>query len=458
MDRLIIEHIPGQTRAALLEDDQLVRLHIDQINAPCPLGRPGGAIYLGRVINVVPALQAAFVDIGTQTHGFLPVSQTFEDDISKSVHVGEKLLVQLRKEAHANKGASLSAKIDLERDGVILTLGRPGINVSRKISDETKRAALKELFNVDDLPEGCGLIFRTEAQTMETDTLKAHVQELCRTGWDLLKKPLQGLDVGLLMSSGSFLENLWKTYQSYDFQEVLVDHPESLSRLKQLGCPARFVPSQGTSLFEDLDIDMHIEQALSPEVPLEGGGSLSIEETRALVAIDVDMGQRRHPGGNRDAALMDLNKTALEAARKELELRGLSGQVFIDLVRPDNPNRKQDLVKLGETAFAGFDGACVHGLSRLGLLELSIARKGPSLCELMASPTTRLMGLVRHLKNHLPPKAVELTPADHQLWMSEPFATTRRWLEERLGGPLTLRSRQDIPPGTYRIIERDHDE
>ncbi len=126
----LIDHIPGETRWAVLCDDRLIHLHIDRANTQQARAQMRiGDIYKGRIVNIVSSLQAAFVDIGDAQNAFLPVTATYGDDISTTFHQGESVLVQVRQLPKGDKGAVLTCKIDLNSDDCVLTPARPGINV-----------------------------------------------------------------------------------------------------------------------------------------------------------------------------------------------------------------------------------------------------------------------------------------------------------------------------------------
>jgi len=442
---LLIDHIPGETRAALMQDDKLVELQIDRRGFSAQFEATEGNIYLGRVINVVPSLQAAFVDIGIGENGFLPVNATYEEDISKAVHVGQSILVQIRKIGQGDKGPLLSCKIDLAADHCVLTPGRTGINVSRKITDQTSREQIKSVLEVI-VPKDCGLVTRTSAQTVPTEQLKTDVQKLVQT-WHALQNN-SATAPALLKDSTPFLERVWHEYRPLPLAAIKVDGIEAVQLLQSLGAD---VTPQGT-LFHSESIEDQIEEAVQICVPLPDGGNIHIERTSALIAVDVNTGDRIDSRNTEDNRLRT-NLDALNVLKDQIILRNLSGQIVIDFITLKSQSHKDKLRDAVKNKLSTISRLNIHGFTRLGLCEITRSRQGFCLDELYNAPETNLFHLIRHLSTGGIGKSLVLGANLYGLWTSPANKESVQWLHHKLGYETQVTEDKQLLPQDYRIEE-----
>jgi len=448
MYRLAIDQIPAETRIALLDGDDLVSLHIERTGLSQHGPVQAGNIYWGRVVNVVSSLQAAFVDFGGEQNGFLPAKSLGCDDIVKAVQDGQYLCVQVKKEPSEDKGALLSAKIELNAQDCILTPLQPGINVSRKFTDPDQRQRMQQALR-DGLGPDCGLIVRTSAQALTPDQVLMQAKQLQQAWQDMLQ--LRAKRPVLLYAPTNFIEQVWQRYSALCFEEIIVEGLEGFRTLKQLGADVR-LHSDSQALFEHLGIEEQIDQALATEVPLEGGGSIVIERTKALIAIDVNMGTRTDhydDDGNR----LQLNLMALDAIKKQMELRNLSGQIFIDFVRLKSIKARNRLLEACKTVFAQDKRCHLHGFTRLGLVEVSRARNGYGLDELYNDPLSTALALVRRLAYLRGRKRILMGARLFRLWYGPVLKDSLDWLEQRLGYRIDTVQDDRLAPLSYKIEE-----
>ncbi len=448
MYRLAIDQIPAETRVALLKGDDLASLHIERKSLSQHAPVQAGNVYWGRVVNVVSSLQAAFVDFGGEQNGFLPAKSLGCDDIAKAVQNGQYLCVQVKKEPSEDKGALLSAKIELNAQDCILTPLHPGINVSRKFTDPDQRHQMQETLR-DGLGSDCGLIVRTSAQALTADQVLIQAKQLQKTWQDMLK--LREKRPVLLYAQAHFIDQVWQRYASLPFDEIYVEGIEAFHTLKQFSADAQLY-SNTTALFEHLGIEEQIEQALATEVPLEGGGSIVIERTKALIAIDVNMGARRDlydDEGNR----LQLNLMALDKIKQQMELRNLSGQILIDFVRLKSIKARNRLLEACKTVFAQDKRCQLHGFTRLGLMEVSRVRNGYGLDELYNDPLSTALALIRQLAYLRGRKRILMGAHLCRVWRDPVLKDSLDWLEQRLGYHPDSLQDDRLAPLSYKIEE-----
>jgi Rne/Rng family ribonuclease len=433
---LLIDQVIGETRCAVLQNDRLVELHIDRSDFSHDMGAQEGNIYLGRVINVVPTLQAAFVDIGCGINGFLPLSATFEDDISKAVHEGQAVLVQVRKVAHADKGPQLTCKLDLMGKNVVLTPNRAGTNVSRKFKDPEKRHTFRE-FLQKLVPDGVGLVVRTSAEDLAFEELARDVTYLLGL-WQKIEVASQIKTApALLHMEKPFLLTIWDRYVNVEMENVIIEGIDAFQIMKNI-CPIAQSYKGATPLFESLGIEDQIEVALNTYVALPQGGNVVIERTTALIAIDVNMGERLE-GRNSDDNHLRLNMAAIGPLKEQIVLRNLSGQILIDFINLRKQGQQAQLLDAIRAHFKDDPRTTVHGFSKMGLCELSRARVGYGLDELLLMPQNRVgtapsrfFAMIRALQKGGMP-TVRVGKNLHNLCEDESVKPTLDWLQARMG-------------------------
>lgn len=456
---IYIDHVPGETRCAVLQDDRLVELHVDRTDFANDMGAQEGNIYLGRVINVVPSLQAAFVDIGCGINGFLPVSATFDQDISKAVHVGQALTVQVHKVGQGDKGPQLTCKLDLMGNHVVLTPNRPGTNVSRKFKDQDKRQAFRDSLQ-SLVPKGVGLVVRTSAEDLSTGRLSDEVSRLLKL-WEAIDTKQASLDApSLLHIEKPFLLRMWDSLSKMEVESITIEGIDALQTLKTVTDLA--VPhSDSTPLFESVGIEDQIEAALSTRIPLPQGGNIDIERTSALIAIDVNMGQRLE-GRNTDDNHLRTNLASIQTLKEQLVLRNLSGQILIDFISLRKTGQQAQLLDAVRNHFKDDVRTTVHGFSKLGLCELTRSRVGFSLDELHlrskdVTPTTQsaFFTMVRALQKGGAKLHVHVGPRLHSLCESNSAKVTWSWLTERLGYHIPVHKDLDLADTAFVIEKED---
>lgn len=381
VDELVLRRRGRRLEIALLGAGRLLELRVVEPDRPGQIG----AIHLGRVATAAPQLDAAFVDIGARPDGGRDGFLRTVDMIGGAAdrpRPGDPVLVQVAREATADKGARLSMKLALPGRLVVLRPQETGAEISPRIVDAEERRRLAEI--LAPLAQETGITARTAAAEADAGSLAQEVQRLSVL-WDRLRaRALTAAPPLCLFAAEDELKQVLREHGG-QLQHVIVEGGiDGKSLARQLGELAQaqgdgFAVTQHdgrTPIFEIHDIEAQLEQALDSLVPLGGGGSLSIETTRALTAIDVDSGR---------GAPLAANLEAAEEIARQLRLRNLGGAVVVDFVTlKSGAERDQVLGRLAVALAADPTPSQVVGWTRLGMVELTRARRGPSLAERFA--------------------------------------------------------------------------
>jgi ribonuclease E/ribonuclease G len=378
VDELVLRRREGRLDIALLGGGRLIELRLVEPDRPGQLG----AIHLGRIATAQPQLDAAFVDIGGRGEGardgFLRAADMIGGATDRP-RPGDPVLVQVVREGTADKGPRLSMKLALPGRLVVLRPQETGAEISPRIADAEERRRLGAI--LAPLAQETGVTARTAAAEADAAMLAQEVQRLAVL-WDRLRaRALTAAPPFCLFAAEDELKQVLREYGG-QLQHVIVEGGiDGKTLARQLGELAQ-VQGDGfavtlhdgrTPIFEIHDIEAQLEQALDPLVPLDGGGSLSIEATRALTAVDVDSGR---------AAPLAANLEAAEEIARQLRLRNLGGAVVVDFVTlKSGAERDQVLGRLAVALAADPTPTQVVGWTRLGMVELTRARRGASLAE-----------------------------------------------------------------------------
>jgi len=351
---LAVETGPATRRAALVRDGVLEGVEIDRLDETRPLP---GAIYRCRITGLVPGIGAATADMGGGVTGFFPDAT--------GLTAGQSLLVEVRREAEGEKAARLSPALQLRSAHLVLTPARPGINVSRKITDPAQRTRLHAAITPC-APHG-GFVIRTEAADIPTETLQAEAAALTKRLAALAADPTPGLRA----PAADAVTRLLKRAGRID--SILADDP-ALPTL-----PADPAPRHDPAPFETLDLDAALAALLSPRHDLTEGW-VSVDPTPALVAVDVNTGTAA--GGN---AALRVNLDAARTIPRLLSLRKLGGLVVVDFAGTPTPDERHRLHTAFRQAAADYlEGASVFGWGPAGLLEAVCRRPGRPLALLLS--------------------------------------------------------------------------
>lgn len=396
-----------ETRAAVLEDGELVEISVER-----PVHqRVVGNIYKGRVENVLPGMQAAFVDVGLERNSFLYVDDAlpgkgeFDDDMPESagksltikdvVRSGQEIIVQVAKEPIGTKGARVTRHITLPGRFLVLMPNVDYIGVSRRIADEKERDRLKQLA-IKVKPEGVGLIVRTIAEGAREDELAQDVAFLVRLWERIATKAQTAPAPSLLHRDLGLVHRIVRDWFDDSVGQFTIDNKDEFVRaaeVLELHAPTlkdrlKLYTRADQSLFDFFSLEMEIEKALKKRVWLKSGGYIVIDQTEALTAIDVNTGKFVGTTNLADTVF----KTNLEAAKeiaRQLRLRDIGGIIIIDFIDMDIHEHRQKVIKaLEEELRRDRTRANVLGLTQLGLVEMTRKKSRQNLDEAMMRPCT----------------------------------------------------------------------
>jgi len=390
-----------------MDGDRLVELAV----ARGATAGGAGDIYAGRVEKVAPAIQAAFVAIGLERSGFLALAEARPhgataregERITDYVSEGDEVLVQIQQDPRGDKGAKLTTRLTVAGRHLVYTPGQPEVRVSRRIGSDEERARI--LAMVGDLAaEGEGFILRTGAAGVTRVALERDLSYL-RSTWEEIEKK-QGLVVppARLYLEQAPLRRVLRDEITADLRRIVIDDAGALAEARAL-CE-RLAPEAADllelhrappALFEAHGIEEQIEAALIPRVDLAGGGSVLIEETAALTAIDVNTGGGAAGGDPEETARQTNLEAATEIAR-QIRLRGIGGLVVVDFVSMRRRHHEMEVLDAFRVAVAR-DRIPVHvaGFTRFGLVEMTRERRHASLAQVLLKecPACDAAGLVR---------------------------------------------------------------
>jgi ribonuclease E len=370
---------PEESRVAIIEDGNLQNLSISTEARE----KNRGNIYKGIVQKVVPSLNAAFVEFGCNRQGFLPLDevQPKYDNKSAKLKILEKnqeVIVQITKEEKGTKGAALTNYISLPGRYLVLMPGHKRTGVSRKIEDESERKKLKEIGEQLKLPDSMGFIIRTAGLSKNKRDLQRDANYLLRL-WKAIEKRSRNLTApGLIYQESSIVILAIRDYFTTDISEVIVDNPEVFKKVKEFFRQVIAKHQKIVQLYEDktpifvkFNIEQQIEALYQRTVPLKSGGSISIDPTEALVAIDVNTARFTSIKQHEETALITNMEAADEIAR-QVRLRDLGGLIVIDFIDMKSIKHRQQVERHLNNAFKTDKANTeISRISKFGLLEMS---------------------------------------------------------------------------------------
>ncbi len=372
------------TRIALAEDGELKELYYESKRDESLVGN----IYAGRVANVMPNLQAAFVDIGAEKNGYYYYgnARAVSDGEKNAARprVGDTLILQVEKDAVGSKGAVLTADFSFPGKFLVLLPKDDGeIGVSRKITSTEERSRIRELVK-ELLPDGSGAIVRTNGEgktreefEKEIGLLAAKAEKLKTGGF--IKPP------ALLLQENHPVKRAARDFYAADVDEYVVNDKAAYEELLETGDyngenqPALKLHGEKLPLFESYYLEKQSEKALDEHVWLKSGGFLVIEETEACVVIDVNTGKAAGRG-DLQKTILKTNLEAAEEAAKQMRLRNLSGIIIIDFIDMADKAAQEEVTKrLSAAVKKDRIKTVVVGMTELGLMQVTRKKTRPSL-------------------------------------------------------------------------------
>ncbi len=399
-EEILVNVTPMETRVAVVDNGAPQDIHIER---SASLGIVGN-IYSGKVVRVLPGMQAAFVDIGLERTSFIHVSDIFvagDEERSRAsgairdhLHDGKKVIVQVTKEPLGSKGARLSTELSVSSRYLVFMPQTSHVGVSQRIDDSAERerlqALLAEALKLEELDAGGGYILRTAAEGVGLDEIRADLRFLKRLWAVVTKRSKAARKPELLYSDLPLHMRTVRDLARPGVERILIDSRESFAAL-QTFC-SDYIPevsdklehySGERPLFDLHGIEDEIQRALSRKVALKSGGYLIIDQTEAMTTIDVNTGSfvgRR----NLEETIFKTNLEAATTLARQLRVRNLGGIIIVDFIdMRDEEHRRQVHRTLDKAMQRDPARNKITGVSELGLVEMTRKRTRESLEQLL---------------------------------------------------------------------------
>lgn len=397
MNQIVINIDEFQSRAAIIEDGKVVEILIEREEE----GRINGSIYKGKVANVLPGMESAFVNIGLEKNGFLYVNdlREFEEKyldgilnssrpIEDILNVGDDVVVQILNEPRGTKGARVTTHFTIPGKYLVLMPNNDHIAISKKIKDEKERERLESIFK-EIKPENMGVIIRTAAFGKSEFHFEREIEYLVKK-WEDIEKKIKGAKIGeVLYKDNGIITTVLRDIFSNDIDELIVDNEDVYWEVidyinafseKTLKTKIKlYKDGKEKDIFDLYGINEEIDKALNEVVWLECGGYLVIQKTEALISIDVNTG--KNTGSlNLEETVVNTNIEAAKEIPRQLRLRNFGGIIIIDFI---DMRVEEDKIKVLEALEKHLQkdrikNNIVH-FTDLGLVEMTRKRSGKPL-------------------------------------------------------------------------------
>jgi ribonuclease G len=425
---LIINAEPLEKRVALLVDGVLEKFEIERDADD----RMVGGIYKGRIKNLDPGLKAAFVDIGYSKNAFLhywdmlpaaadssveivrvnkkknapprPAEPTVKD-IPGMYPPGSEIVIQVTKGPIGTKGPRTTTNLSIPGRYLVLMPFSDGCGISRKIEDPRERQRLKQLLNELTIPEGMGVIVRTAGEGKKSRYFVRDLHLLLKT-WAGVQAKLQSeRSPACLYQEPDIVERTVRDFLTEEIDRVLIDEPEVhgatqklVAQISKRSAAKIAVYKDSIPIFERFNIERQIEQTFQRKVPLPSGGEIIIDETEALIAVDVNTGSHRNRGGDEKNVIYAVNLEAATEIARQIRLRNLGGLIIMDFIDMKE-RRHRNAVYERMVELMATDKAKNHILpiSQLGIMQMTRQRQQESLSSNLytSCPYCRGRGMVK---------------------------------------------------------------
>ncbi|QFT90044.1 Ribonuclease G [Bacillus sp. THAF10] len=457
-----------EKRIAVKEDDKLVELLLDRPDSHAIEGN----IYIGRVVNVLSGMQAAFVDIGQSKHGFihrdhlcsfqtstLPKSEKEQKGIGHFVHQGEAILVQVMKEGEGTKGPKLTSLLEFPGTNLVYQPYGKYKAISKKMSDTNRKAWRKHLGEWLTADEG--VVLRTSSEGIEPEVVAAELLDLQQQFLQVqqLADAVKKIP-SLLLEEDQFVSKLVREIPPHEVKLVEVDDAPTYQLLKKKGYPLRFYQGK-ENLFKRRGLEQELEKALKKIVWLPSGGYIIIEHTEAMTVIDVNTGKYTGKTTLSDTVLKINKEAAVEIAR-QLRLRHIGGIIIIDFIDMKKDEERAQVVALMETVVKKDRSKVrVVGFTELNLLQLTRKKIREPLTNLLLAPCTSCEGKgvtfsAKTLAYQLERELLELNSSDAEAVIIEAHSAVAESLsylpemKERIA--LKLYFKESRERGSFQVI------
>ena len=399
---LLINVTPQETRVAYVENGVLQEVHIERERKRGLVGN----IYKGKVVRVLPGMQAAFLDVGLDRTAFLHVSDIAQpngkngdggepsDIIVELLREGQEVMVQVVKDPMGTKGARLTTQISFPSRYLVCMPGTTHVGISQRIEDESERDRLKQVITgyAPEFEQG-GYIARTVAEGISDQAIYKDMQFLQKIWLNILDAYREAKPGTLIHEDMSLVMRTMRDLSGIDIEKIRIDSRSKYEKVKKFA--AKFIPDLENRIehypgerpvFDLYGVEDEIQKALERKVPLKSGGYLIIDQTEAMTTIDVNtgafVGHR-----NLEETIFKTNLEATQAIVRQLRLRNLGGIIIIDFIdMSDLEHRRQVLRALEKALESDHAKTNVCDVSSLGLVEMTRKRTRESLEHILCEP------------------------------------------------------------------------
>lgn len=413
-EEILINITPMETRVAVVENGVLQEVYIERTRRRGIVGN----IFKGKVVRVLPGMQAAFVDIGLERAAFIhaadvaPANRSNGSDvesISALLREGQSLIVQVTKEPIGSKGARLTTHLSIPSRYLVYMPHTPHTGVSQRIEDEEERERLRNIVenrpdaDTRDNPQG-GFIIRTAAEGYGEDEIQADVHFLERLWKSVERRCKEAKERTVIYEDLPLFMRTMRDFVRPEIEKIRIDSRENFTKLKEF--VHEFVPSLETRVeyypgerpvFDLYGVEDEIQKALGRKVQLKSGGYLVVDQTEAMTTIDVNtgafVGHR-----NLEETIFKTNLEAATAIVRQLRLRNLGGIIIIDFIDMEDPEHQRQVLRLLEKNLERDHAKTkLTGVTELGLVQMTRKRTRESLEQVMceACPTCEARGTLK---------------------------------------------------------------
>lgn len=401
---VLINVTPMEIRVALVENGVLQEVYIERSSRKGIVGN----IYQGKVVRVLPGMQAAFVDIGLERAAFIHVSEVADrdavnasDQIGDYLREGQSLVVQVTKDPISTKGARLTTHLSIPSRYLVYMPDQAHVGVSQRIENEEERERLKSLVSsaLEDRDETSGYILRTAAERAGEEEILSDINFLTRL-WQSVKKRINSSKAPAIIYEDLPLHlRTMRDLVSISTEKIRIDSKENFAKLR--GFAEDFIPELmdrieyypgERPIFDLYSVEDEIQRALDRKVQLKSGGYLLIEQTESMTTIDVNTGA--FVGSrNLEETIYKTNLEAATAIGRQLRLRNLGGIIIIDFIDMEDDEHKRQVLRMLEKVLETDHAKTkITGVSELGLVEMTRKRTRESLGQVLCEPCRACRG------------------------------------------------------------------
>ncbi len=490
MKREIIVNVEKlETRVAVMENGRLEEFMVEH----CEEERLVGSIFKGRVQNLENDLQAAFVDIGLKKNAFVhywdmtpDADAALEDDdqgrnqknarkasrlsdaeIAKRFPPGSEIVVQVTKGPISTKGPRVVANLSIPGRYLVMmpgakdSHGAPLRGVSKKIGDAKERQRLKKIIDKLPLPDNVGLVVRTVGQGATARAFARDLRNLLSV-WNEMQGNIKNLRTPCcIFQEPDLCERVVRDWLTEDVDAIVIDNNANYEEMREVtGRISRRAKSKirrydgNVNIFEHYGLDRQLSEAFARKVPLKSGGYLVIDETEALIAVDVNTGHYKGKG-SQEESILEVNLEAVEEVARQLRLRNIGGLVILDLIdMKSRKHQKQVYRALKDALKRDRARTNVLEISELGLLEMSRQRQEQSILSMLTSncPYCQGRGVIKS------PMAISIEVQRHLISLLKKASADKKPFEPKIViAPQVMQRLRTEDSGVLAQLQKDYD-